>query len=202
MTILALQTSLNAAGFEPGPLDGDFGGKTLGGLMAYAVQRPRDPKVRALAIGLAPHFALAEISSRLRICHAIAQAAHESGGFHYMEELGGPTYFARYDGRSDLGNVHPGDGARFHGRGIIQCTGRANYQRYGQRLGIDLIAHPERAAEPEVAAAIFCAYWSDRGLNAKADADDLVGITRKINGGVNGLEDRRAYLNRMKAVWP
>jgi putative chitinase len=202
MSVLALQTNLKAAGFDPGPLDNDFGGKTLGAEMSFAARRDLGDKGRALALAMAPQFALADISNRQRIIHAVAQACHESGGFRYMEELGGPSYFARYDGRADLGNTQPGDGARFHGRGIIQVTGRANYRRYGDRLGIDLIAHPERAAEPDIAAAIFCAYWTDRHLNAKADADDLSAITKAINGGYNGLAERAEIVRRLKAVWP
>lgn len=134
------------------------------------------------------------ITAALRVSHFIAQAAHESDGFCTLEEYGGATYFARYDGRADLGNTRPGDGARYHGRGIFQLTGRANYRRFGEILGIDLEASPERAAEPVTSLRIAAAYWNERRISPAADADDLVTVTRLINGGRNGLKERGAYL--------
>jgi predicted chitinase len=202
VNVTDLQSNLIGAGYNCGPTgaDGDLGPATYRALIGFVSRR--DLSASPLGKPLAAEFPKAGIDNRLRIIHALAQACHESGGFRYMQEIGGAAYFARYDGRSDLGNIHPGDGARFHGRGIIQITGRANYRRYGDRLGIDLIAHPERAAEPETAVRIFCAYWTDHRLNALADDDNTAAITRKINGGVNGLIDRQSYVNRLKAVWP
>lgn len=139
-----------------------------------------------------------DITTARRIEHFLAQAAHESAGFTTTEELGGASYFARYDGRADLGNTKAGDGARYHGRGIFQLTGRANYQRYGQRLGLDLIGKPELAAEPVTSLEIACLYWSDRKIGPMADEDDLYRVTRAINGGTNGLADRRRYLTLAK----
>ena len=139
------------------------------------------------------------IDTPLRQAHFLAQAAHETGGFRTLEEYGGPAYFARYDGRKDLGNLQPGDGARFHGRGIFQLTGRANYQAYGRRLGMDLIGQPALAASPAGSVRIAVAYWQAKGLNGWADRDDVVEITRRINGGRNGLADRRRYLAAAKA---
>src|SRR6185503_12838834 len=79
-----------------------------------------------------------------RIAMWLAQIGHESGGFVYTREIWGPTPAqSRYEGREDLGNTQPGDGKRFIGRGLIQTTGRANYQATGNALGVDLIAHPE-----------------------------------------------------------
>jgi putative chitinase len=138
------------------------------------------------------------IDTPLRQAHFLAQAAHETGGFRTLEEYGGPSYFARYDGRKDLGNLQPGDGARFHGRGIFQLTGRVNYQAYGKRLGIDLVNNPALAASPTVSVRIAVAYWKAKGLNVWADRDDVVEITRRINGGRNGLADRRRYLTVAK----
>ena len=82
------------------------------------------------------------------------------------------------------------------GRGIFQLTGRANYRRIGSKLGLPLEATPELAALPRNAVLIAAQYWSDHDLNAPADADDIVTVTRRINGGLNGLEDRRRYLRR------
>lgn len=139
-----------------------------------------------------------DIVTALRIGHFLAQAAHESDNFRTLNEYGGAAYFARYDGRRDLGNVRPGDGARYHGRGIFQLTGRANYREYGALLGIDLEGNPDRAAEPEISLEIACLYWQRKKLNPKAEQDDLVAITRLINGGRNGLEDRRKKLGIAK----
>jgi putative chitinase len=141
-------------------------------------------------------------TSPLRLCHFIAQAAHESDGFRTTREYWGPTAAQkRYEGRADLGNTQPGDGKRFMGRGIFQLTGRANYKTMSGKLGIDLTAEPELAAVPSTSTLIACHYWNDRALNAYADKDDLRAITKRINGGYNGLDDRAAYLKRAKAIW-
>lgn len=141
-----------------------------------------------------------EINTPLRIAHFTAQMAYESVGFSRLLE---PESQGRnYEGREDLGNDQPGDGVRFRGRGIIQLTGRDNYRRYGPRIGCDLEESPERAAEPSFALMIACLYWQDKGLNALADADDINGITRRINGGLNGIKDRRIYLDRAKRALP
>lgn len=164
------------------------------------------PQGRAgIVAGLAASFdrsaAAAGITTRLRLCHFLAQAAHESDRFRTLEEYRGPAYFARYDGRRDLGNTQAGDGARYHGRGLFQLTGRANYRRYGALIGLDLEGSPERAKEPAVSLAIAFAYWRDRGCNAAADADDLVAVTKLINGGRNGLAQRRQLLALAKTIW-
>lgn len=198
-SIRILQTNLAHAGHDPGPLDGFPGPKTYQALLDYAARRIVAP---GLADALARHLPASAINTRLRITHFLAQALHETGGFRYLVELGGPKYFTRYDGRRDLGNVHPGDGYRFRGRGIFQLTGRTNYEDMGPRLGLDLIGEPDLAAEPNTATRIACLYWTGRHLNPLADADDILTITRKINGGTNGLADRQAYLARIKAVWP
>lgn len=138
------------------------------------------------------------ITTPLRVQHFLAQAAHETDGFKTLVEYASGK---AYEGRKDLGNVALGDGARFRGRGIFQLTGRANYEAYGRRLGIDLIGNPARAANPDVAVRVACEYWKAKGLNAWADRDDLNEITRRINGGYNGLKDRAAYLSRAKALF-
>lgn len=147
---------------------------------------------------LAPAYG---VTTRLRICHFLTQAALESDGFRTLEEYGGPAYFSRYDGRRDLGNIRAGDGARYRGRGIFQLTGRANYRRFSPLLGIDLEASPERAREPAISLGIAFAYWRERVINAAADADDIARVTRLINGGRNGLAERRRYLAAAKRIW-
>ena len=142
-----------------------------------------------------------DITTPRRICHFLAQAAHETDGFRTLEEYGGPAYFIRYEGRRDLGNTQAGDGIRYHGRGIFQLTGRANYRRFGQLLGIDLETEPERAKEPEISLRVAFAYWGERAINAAADADDSERVTKLINGGRNGLSERVRYLAKAKAIW-
>jgi putative chitinase len=145
------------------------------------------------------------IDSALRTAAFIAQLAHESGEFRWMEEIWGPTAAQlRYEPPSDLakrlGNTQAGDGKRFKGRGPIQITGRFNYQTYGDLLGIDLAAEPARAAAPEVAFATAGLYWQRNGLNELADARQFVVITKRINGGTNGLADRQMYYERAQGV--
>ena len=86
------------------------------------------------------------------------------------------------------------------GRGIFQLTGRANYAKYGAELALPLEAEPDLAARPDISVRIACHYWMTHGLNALADKDNLVGITKAINGGTNGLSSRERALNRAKAV--
>lgn len=183
-----------------------------------APSRPRSPHVTverlrrlappgrpAIIAGIAAGFdrlALeASLATRLRLCHFLAQAAHETDRFRTLEEYGGAAYFARYEGRRDLGNTKAGDGARYHGRGVFQLTGRANYRRYGALIGVDLESDPDRAREPELSLAIALAYWRERGINAAADADDVVRVTRLINGGRNGLAERTRLLALAKTIW-
>lgn len=124
------------------------------------------------------------ISTAPRIAEFLAQACLETDYFKTLEEYWGPTTAQKgYEGRDDLGNVVAGDGKKFKGRGIFQCTGRANYTTYGRRLGIDLLKEPQRAAEPEISVRIAVMYWNDKGLNAYADRGETAAISRAINRG-------------------
>ncbi len=138
-----------------------------------------------------------QIHTPLRIAHFLAQVAHESDGFRATEEYASG---AAYEGRLDLGNTQPGDGRRFKGRGLIQVTGRANYLEAGRALGVDLLANPARLAEADLATRSAGWFWDSRHLNVHADRDDIYTITRRINGGYNGLADRQSYLARAKQV--
>jgi putative chitinase len=95
-----------------------------------------------------------------------------------------------YGGRADLGNTEDGDGWRFSGKGLIQLTGRNNFKTCGDALGVDLIANPDLLLDPEYAALSAGWFWNKRGLNALADNEDWNTITRRINGGTHGLQDR------------
>jgi putative chitinase len=138
-----------------------------------------------------------DIDTPLRIAHFLAQTCHESAGFRTTEEFASGE---AYEGRKDLGNTHMVDGPRYKGRGLIQLTGRANYRTYGKLLGVDLEGHPEAALDPQLSLKIACEYWKKRDINPDADRDDLITVTRKINGGTNGLEERRALLKKAKAA--
>ena len=144
---------------------------------------------------LRPKLAHYQINTPLRIAHFLSQIAHESAGLRTTEEFASGE---AYEGRADLGNTETGDGKRYKGRGLIQLTGRDNYRRLGNTLGEDFIAHPERCAEPAISLVIACEYWKWRAINATADTDDLVAVTRAVNGGTNGLADRRKYLGLAK----
>lgn len=139
------------------------------------------------------------INTPARLAAFLAQIGHESARMAFTREIWGPTPAqSRYEGRRDLGNTQPGDGKRYMGRGLIQTTGRANYllTREGLRkLGIpapDFITSPETLEQPTWAALSAAWYWQSRGLNELADAGDFERITRRINGGLNGYEDRKA----------
>ncbi|HEY6431835.1 MAG TPA: peptidoglycan-binding protein [Acetobacteraceae bacterium] len=135
------------------------------------------------------------INTGLRDAHFLAQVCCESDGFCTTVEYASGD---AYNGRADLGNTQPGDGPRFKGRGLIQLTGRSNYRQYGDLLKLDLVGDPEQAADPVISLRIACTFWQQHLLNPLADADDIIAITRRINGGLNGLDTRRAYLAAAK----
>lgn len=146
-------------------------------------------------------MALWGIDSDARQAAFIAQVGHESGRLVYVCELWGPTPAqSRYEGRTDLGNTQTGDGKRFMGRGLIQITGRANYQRAGVALGIDCVSAPELLEQPDSAALVSAWFWNVHGLNELADAGDFRTITQRINGGMNGYTDRLALLALAKSA--
>lgn len=140
------------------------------------------------------------VNTTLREAAFIAQIAHESGGYRYLRELWGPTPAqAKYEGRKDLGNTFRGDGFKFRGRGLIQVTGRANYSEMSLKLfgteGV-LLNNPELLETPENAVRSALIFWNSRGLNRYADEGDIQTITRRINGGYNGLAERQQYYNK------
>ncbi len=135
------------------------------------------------------------INTPLRQAHFLAQVGHESGELRYTEELASG---AAYEGRKDLGNTQPGDGVRFKGRGLIQLTGRANYAAFAQACGQDVLTNPDLVAATPLAVDAAVWFWTQHNLNALADQDDVLSITKKINGGTNGLADREALLARAK----
>lgn len=162
-----------------------------------------------------------------RQAHFYAQVAHESGGFRIVHEnlnysvyrlrqvwpkrfptaksatpyARNPEALANHVYGSRMGNVNPGDGWRFRGRGPIQLTGRDMYQTVGRVIGMDLEANPDLVTQPEIGWLAAAGLWLVKGCNGPADRDDLERVTRLINGGQNGLEDRRRYLGKARKVF-
>lgn len=99
---------------------------------------------------------------------------------------------AEYEGRTDLGNIYPGDGVRYKGRGYIQITGRYNYRTYGGYIGKDLEGNPPLAEQPAIAAQVALQYWNRIVKPKVSDFTDTYSVTILINGGTNGLADRQA----------
>lgn len=141
------------------------------------------------------------INTPLRLSHFFAQVSHESGGFKYLTELGNKSYFDKYEGRLDLGNTQKGDGYKYRGRGYIQVTGRANYTEISKDLKIDFLNNPDLLSEEVNAIVSALWFWNKRKLNQFADLDDIKTITRKINGGYNGLKERFENLIKYKKIF-
>jgi len=169
-----------------------------------------------------------------RLANFLAQVSHESGGFtHRVESLNytdaarirdtWPSRFRTVESAKPfvrneidlankvygdrMGNIREGDGFRFRGRGLIQLTGRENYEKYGERLQVDLIRNPDLAAQSEIALRIAAQFWEnqklpgERPMNALADDDKLRAITYRINGGFTNFEHRKQELSRAKRIW-
>lgn len=148
---------------------------------------------------------------------ALATIGVEASGFWPINEFGGQVqyggqwydyFFYMYDKDSpdpdrravarDLGNTHQGDGIRFHGRGLIQLTGRGNYQYYGDKLGYDLVGDPNLANDPEVACAVFALFCDERGVWAAAERQDWRAVRRLVNGGYNGLQPFLGFVGALQ----
>lgn len=139
-----------------------------------------------------------DINTPMRVAAFIAQIGHESGSFRYTEEIASGE---AYEGRKDLGNTQKGDGVKYKGRGLIQITGRANYTHISNAMDTDFINNPHLLAIPDRAAASACWWWRNRGLNELADREiNFQKITKIINGGYNGLADRKEIYKRALKV--
>jgi len=185
-TINALHTGMNV----------EFSIDKLAAIMTNASQG----RLNRYFTGLETNMSANNINTPLRMAHFLAQVGHESGDLLYSEELASGE---AYEGRTDLGNTQTGDGVRFKGRGLIQLTGRSNYVAYGTARGRDFVTGNNNlllATDPNLAVDVSCWFWVTHGLNALADADNLNAITRRINGGLNGLADRAAHLQRAKCL--
>lgn len=139
-----------------------------------------------------------DIDTPLRQSHFVAQLLHETGNLQYNQEIASGK---AYEGRKDLGNTSVGDGVKYKGRGLFQLTGKANYKAFGDYIGVDLLKNPELVAnDPKISSLVAGWFWNRKGLNKKADADDVLSVTKSINGGLNGLADRVNKLKNAKAV--
>jgi len=141
------------------------------------------------------------LNTPLRQAHFLAQIGHESGELRFKEELASGE---AYEHRRDLGNVEPGDGVKYKGRGLIQLTGRANYRSFGSHIGREdeIMDNPEIvASDMGLCVAVAGWFWNSRELSRHADNDDLMTVTKRINGGTNGIDHRRALLNRAKSLY-
>ena len=172
----------------------------------------------------------AQINTPLRVAHFMAQLAYESAGFKALVESlaykpetlvkvfpnrvktlaqaqslvnQGPAAIAEaiYGNRTDLGNTQAGDGYKYIGRGFIMITGRANYTHFGALMAQPLVDQPQLLEQPTYAAQAAAAFWKANNINAKADADDISGVTKLVNGGLNGLDGRTALLKTAKSIW-
>jgi putative chitinase len=146
------------------------------------------------------------ITTPVRQAAFLAQITVESDHlWHQREHYGsarGEEYASgkAYEGRKDLGDIHPGDGVHYKGRGLLQVTGLANYTREGEALGLDLVKAPELLCEPEHSCDSAGLYWKTHGCNELADAGNFIAITKKINGGTNGEDQREKAWARAKAA--
>ena len=173
-------------------------------------------------------FDMYEINTPLRVAHFLAQAMHESGDFSINTENLNysaqgllrvfPKYFPQphlaeqyarkpelianrvYGGRMGNGPENTGDGWKYRGRGIFQLTGKDNYRRYGEQIGVDLENDPELAHDACISLQIACQYWQDRNINLAADNNDIVAVTKKINGGTIGLDDRIRHFEYLMSM--
>jgi putative chitinase len=129
--------------------------------------------------------------------HFLAQLAHESDHFQTTREYASGR---AYEGRKDLGNTQKGDGERFRGRGLIQLTGRANYTKAAQALEQPFVESPDLVEKFPAAAVVSGWFWETHGLNQLADKDDVTLVTRRVNGGLNGLASRKVALANAKTA--
>lgn len=136
----------------------------------------------------------------------LSQCAHETMNFQHMKEIGGKLDFKKYDPRfapkkaKALGNVKAGDGALYKGRGYIQLTGRENYRKAGEALGLPLEQHPEMVEKPEIAAKVAVWYWQHRVQPKVGNFDDVASVTKPINPGLKGLEQRKDSFKDFKVA--
>jgi len=162
--------------------------------------KAKDENVKAFVESFNKYSEQFGITTKIRAVHYIAQVAHETAELRYQEEIASGL---QYEGRKDLGNIYPGDGQRFKGRGYLQTTGRANYQAYADSgfCNGDLMSHPEWLAKQPGCQKASMFFWLKNNLNKYADQDDVRTVSKRINGGWNGLAQRMYYWRVAKRVF-
>lgn len=179
--------------------DGNPGPVTYAALLGKVTGRTISQDIAASFATHVPDFQVDASADRLSAF--IGQCAHESGCFRNTREIWGPTVLQRgYDSRADLGNFHPGEGFKYRGAGWIEVTGKYWFDKVGHALGIDLVGNPSQAGDPAIATQISLAWWSLNGMNTRADTGDAKIVTRKINPGLLGLDERVAFTNIAKGI--
>jgi putative chitinase len=142
-----------------------------------------------------------QINTPQRLACFLAQVAHESSCLQYTKELADGSTYDKQPLARDLGNTQPGDGPRYKGRGLIQVTGKYNYEQLSKDLGGDFLNHPELLEQPKLATLTAGWFWNKRNLNQYCDSGDFRSLTQKINGGLNGWESRvNYYIASQKAL--
>ena len=134
-----------------------------------------------------------EINTPLRMACFLAQVGHESGELRFTHELASGT---AYEGRKDLGNTEAGDGVKYKGEGLIQVTGKYNFEQIDLDLNLGCVDNPAVLLTPENATLVAGWFWDKHGLNTIADDGDFEKITKRINGGLNGESDREMLMKR------
>lgn len=221
----AVQTRLKAAGHYSGKIDGDFGPLSHAGLFSYAGGVASD-LTRDLGKAAADLFPRYGLVTSLRLAHALARWAVETGGFRRMEEnlnysatrlrqvwpsrfptlasaqpfAGKPQALANFVYGGRFGNDNANDGWRHRGRGPTQLTFEDNYREAKALTGVDVLADPDLVSEPAIGLLVACAYWGARKINAAADRDDAAAVCKLVQGGSEGLADQRTYLAKLKKV--
>lgn len=155
-------------------------------------------KVQNTNFNMAKDAAIKEGLEGAELSSFMSQLAHESDNFNTAEEYASG---AAYEGRLDLGNTNVGDGVRYKGRGYIQLTGKSNYKKAGDDLGLDLINNPQLAEEPANAAAISLWFWKTKVRPQIPDFMDTERVTKVVNGGFNGLKEREDYFDKFTKKW-
>ncbi len=162
----------------------------------------RDKDLLAYAGPLTAAMEIYDITTPKRQAAFLAQLAHESGSLRYKEEIASGEAYDTGSKAASLGNTpdKDGDGQRYKGRGPIQITGFSNYKRLSEELGYDFIKDPEALELPGAGSYAAGWFWQTHGLNELADVGNFRRITKRINGGYNGYEDRVEHWERIKKV--
>jgi putative chitinase len=226
--VMRMQQRLADAGFYRRTVDGLLGRRTYSALFSFVASTELGDKGLAIGDGCVAFLPAAAIETEMRLAHFVSQTATETGGFKALEEnlsysakrmmavfprrfptlastaglVNNPRPFALAVYSNRLGNGGPatGDGFTFRGRGLIQLTGRANYQARATETGLPLVDRPEIASDPTTSVQVATLFWTSRRINHPADADDVREVRKLVNGGVNGLDEAKAFLARAKRV--